>query len=61
MNSKNELNIGLLMGYLYLIVSQFAAIYFWWQWANDNSFLSSLIIGPLIGEIKGLLWIFFVW
>ncbi|HRL70223.1 MAG: hypothetical protein KA463_02625 [Flavobacterium sp.] len=61
MSYNNGTNIWVIIGYIYLIISQFMAIYFWWQWANENSFLSSILVGPVVGEIKGLLWIFFVW
>lgn len=60
MSNNDKTNIWLIIGYIYLTISQFMAIFFWWQWANDNNFLSSLLIGPLIGEVKGLLWIFFI-
>lgn len=60
--SNNDNGLGFLMVilYLYLIISQFMAVYFWWQWAQDHGFWSSLLIGPIVGELKGLLWIFFI-
>ncbi len=59
-NSKSGTNL-IVIGYIYLIISQIMTLYFWWQWAQDHGFWSSLIIGPLVGELKGLLWIFFIW
>jgi hypothetical protein len=45
---------------LYVIISQVCAVYFWYLWAQDHEFLSTLILGPIVGEIKGLLWPFFI-
>jgi hypothetical protein len=61
--SNNENGIGFfgIILYLYLIISQIATLYFWWEWAQNNGFWSSIIIGPIVGELKGLLWIFFIW
>jgi hypothetical protein len=44
----------------YFIVSQIMMIYFWYLYAKNHDFLTSLIIGPIIAEIKGLLWPFFI-
>ena len=49
-----------IIGVIYLIISQIATCYFWWQWSQEHGFLSSIIIGPLVGEFKGLLWVFFI-
>jgi len=46
---------------VYFIISQFATLYFWWEWAHHHSFLSTVFLGPVVSEIKGLLWIFFIW
>ena len=45
---------------LYLIISQVCALYFWYLWAQSHGFISSLILGPIVGEFKGLLWPFFI-
>ena len=45
---------------LYLVASQFFAAYFWYLWAQDHEFLSAMFIGPIVGEVKGLLWPFFL-
>jgi hypothetical protein len=60
-NNDNGSNTLVIIGYIYLTISQIMALYFWWLWAQDHNFLSSVFIGPIIGEIKGLLWIFFIW
>ncbi len=59
-NSKQP-NTLLVIGYIYLIISQIMTLYFWWQWAKVHGFLSSVIVGPIVGELKGLLWIYFIW
>ena len=59
MNSGSNLTSVLLT--IYIIISQFATLYFWWDWAQHHSFLSTIFIGPFVSEIKGLLWIFFIW
>ena len=45
---------------IYLVISQIMTLYFWWIWTQDHGFWSSILIGPLVGEFKGLLWIFFI-
>lgn len=57
---NNGSGIFIIIGYLYLIISQIMTLYFWWQWAQDHGFWSSILIGPLVGEFKGLLWVFFI-
>ena len=56
-----EAILGMLI-YTYLTASQICAIYFWYLWAHEPShgFLSSLFIGPIVGELKGLVWPFFI-
>lgn len=46
--------------YAYLVTSQICTIYFWYLWSKDHTFLSTLIIGPIVSEIKGLLFPFFI-
>jgi len=47
---------------IYVVMSQLCAIYFWYLWAKDpdNGFLSTIFIGPIVAEFKGLLWPFFI-
>lgn len=61
--SNNDSGAGVLtiILYVYLTISQIMAVYFWWLYAQDHGFWSSLLIGPFYGELKGLLWIFFIW
>jgi hypothetical protein len=49
------------LAYIYLMISQFMALYYWWQWAQNHGFWNSLLLGPINGECKGLLWIYFIW
>lgn len=46
--------------YIYILVSEIFAAYYWYEYAQDHGFLSSLFIGPIVGEIKGLLFPFFM-
>ncbi len=61
MSSRNRVGFGGILLYLYLIISQVMTLYFWYQWAQDHSFVSTVFIGPFVSELKGLLWIFFIW
>lgn len=58
-NFKENLG-GILLG-LYFLISQIMAIYFWWEYAQEDSFLTTLLIDPFLAEFKGFLWIFFIW
>lgn len=49
-----------MLGYVYLIISQIMSLYFWWQWAQNHGFWSSLLIGPIVALFKGFLWILFI-
>lgn len=49
-----------ILGSIYIIISQILACYFWYLWSQDHGFWSSLFIGPIVGEFKGLLWPFFI-
>jgi len=60
-NNDSGSNILMVIGFIYLIISQIMTMYFWWLWAQDHGFWSSILLGPLVGEFKGLLWIFFIW
>lgn len=51
---------GITLLYIYLIISQIMTLYFWYMWAQNHGFLSSLFIGPLVGEFKGIFFPFFI-
>ena len=46
--------------YIYIIVAQIFMAYFWYQWSQYHGFLSTVFIGPIVVEIKGLLFPFFI-
>lgn len=52
--------LGIIALYVYLITAHVCALYFWYLWSQDHGFLSTLFIGPIVGEIKGLLFPFFI-
>lgn len=55
---------GTLAGFLmwaYGIVSQIMALVFFIQYCKTDSFLEIIFIDSWLAEIKGILWIFFIW
>ena len=60
-NSDSGTAIAGLFLWVYGIISQIMAVYFWWQFAKEDSFLATITIDVLLAEFKGLLWIFFIW
>jgi hypothetical protein len=57
----NNLNtIGVFIFYVYFFVAHIFTLYFWYQWAQTHSFLSSFLLGPFVAEFKGLLFPFFI-
>ena len=58
---KDNLNIiRVAIFYVYFFVAHIFTLYFWYQWAQDHSFLNSLFLGPFVAEIQGLLFPFFL-
>jgi hypothetical protein len=57
---EKPINILGVVLYIYLIIGQLCMFYFWYLWAQTHGFLSSLILGPIVAEIKGLLFPFFI-
>lgn len=62
MDSDNTTSgvLGCLM-YLYLLISQIATIVFFIGYCRTDSILEIIFIDSILSEIKGLLWIFFIW
>jgi hypothetical protein len=60
-NNESKTNILSIAGIIYLVISQIMMLYFWYDWTQGHGFLSSCFIGPIVAELKGLLWIFFIW
>ena len=52
--------LGPLLG-LYFVISQIMAVYFWYQFAKVDGFLTTITIDVILAELKGIFWIFFVW
>jgi hypothetical protein len=46
---------------LYLLVSQIATIVFFIGYCRTDSIFEIIFIDSFLSEIKGLLWIFFIW
>lgn len=54
--------VGGVLLWLYLIVSQIMTVVFFIQYCRtDDSLLKIILIDPILSELKGLLWIFFIW
>lgn len=54
------LTTAMSMFMIYFLVSQFIAVYFWYELAQEHGFLYTIFIGPFEAELKGLLWPFFI-
>lgn len=61
--TTSEASVGILSILLciYGIISQIMAVYFWWQYAKEDSFIMTITLDVILAEIKGILWIFFIW
>ncbi|MBS9768030.1 MAG: hypothetical protein KGV44_10905 [Flavobacteriaceae bacterium] len=54
-------DIALTVLLLYGVTTQTMTLYFWHEYAQGHSFFSTLFLGFIVAELKGLLWIFFIW
>jgi hypothetical protein len=45
---------------VYFSVASIMMFYFWYIYAQDESFIKTLFIGPLVGIFKGVFWIFYI-
>lgn len=52
--------IGGLFLWIYGVISQIMAIYFWWKMMKEDDFIMGILIDPFIAEFKGILWPFFI-
>ena len=59
-NSTESTYVLIMLLYLYLFFSQLFAMYFFWEYLQDHSFLDSLLFGAVAAEIKGLLFPLFI-
>ena len=57
---EKRLEVLTVVIYLYMIIAHFCVLYFWYQWYQCHGFLSTVFIGPIVSEIKGLLCPFFL-
>ena len=56
-----ETALGLLFA-VYMITSQIMTVYFWYMMVkHGDSFLAAIFWYPIVAEIKGIPWIFFIW
>ena len=54
--------VGGVLLWIYLIVSQIMTVVFFIQYCRtDDSLLKIILIDPILSELKGLLWSFFIW
>ena len=60
MKDFTELVIGFLIG-AYVFVSQIMALVFFIDYCKTDSFAQIVFIDSWLAEIKGILWIFFIW
>ena len=57
---EKRLEVLTVVIYLYMITAHVCFLYFWYQWSQCHGFLSTVFIGPIVSEIKGLLFPFFL-
>lgn len=62
MDTENKASgvFGCMMS-LYLLASQIATIVFFIGYCRTDSLLEIIFIDSILSEIKGLIWIFFIW
>ena len=54
--------VGGFLLWIYIIVSQIMTVVFFIQYCRtDDSLLKIILIDPILSELKGILWIFFIW
>jgi len=53
-------SFGLIILYVYLIVSQIFVLWFWYLYSQTHNFISTLFIGPFVAEFKGIFFPFFI-
>ena len=53
--------LGILLG-IYLTVSQIMTVIFFIDICKEwDSVIKMIFLGPIVSELKGLLWVFFIW
>jgi len=46
--------------FIYIACTQLFSMHFWYLWAQHHGFLSTVFVGPIVAEIKGFLFPFFI-
>ncbi len=59
-NNESSGIFGLLLG-IYIAVAQIMAVVFFIRYCRVVSIFEIIFIDSFLSEIKGLLWIFFIW
>ena len=52
--------LGVLLG-IYILISQFMALYYWIDYVKEDNFFMAITIDVILAELKGIFWIFLVW
>jgi len=50
-----------ILAWLYAIMSQIMTVIFFVQYCKTDPLWEILLIDPILSEIKGILWIIFIW
>lgn len=53
--------LGLTLIVLYLIMSQVMAVVYFFEYVKTHSIANSIFFGSITAEVKGFLWIIFIW
>lgn len=60
-NDSSSSIIGFLLGVYFLVSQIMSLVFFIGYCKSDDSILEIIFIDSVLSEIKGLLWIFFIW
>lgn len=52
-----EIRIIIWIFIIYILISQCLAVYYLYLFAQHHGFWTTLLIGPIVSELKGLIWI----
>ena len=55
-------SFGIILLWIYGIISQVMTVVFFIDFCKEwDSIIKIILLGPILAEIKGLLWLLFVW
>ena len=61
-NDPSESNVFGCLATAYLVISQIMTVVFFIGYCrSDDSLLEIIFVDSILSELKGLLWIFFIW